>query len=268
MTDIFLHIPKTGGTTLASALKWSVYGPGSFCRLETEETLQPGEVFEAEYESNLSHDVITGHFRYGAHRHLRGPCRYFTMLREPVRRVVSHYYFHRRRKPSSALSQTPLEQFHESDHPAAKRNRQVFFLSDYDPAQHPDSSLREAKERLQHEICAFGLTERFDASLLLLREQLQWRFPPFYLPRKTGQNRPTVDALPSQTIEVLRKKNQLDVELYQFAQSRFQEGLERQCSDLDRSLIRFRRRNRLVQSVVTPLFSCYHAARRIFATRN
>lgn len=264
MTDIFLHIPKTGGTTLASALRWMVYGPGAAYRFAERPYSVPAP---KEKQEDTARRLVTGHVPFGVHRSIRGPCRYFTMLRHPVRRVVSHYYYHRTRKPESTLAARPLEYFHESEHPVARRNQQVHFLSSTSPENHPRAALHTAMTRLQRRVTAFGITERFDASLVVLRDRLDWPIMPFYLNRKQNVDRPTVEELPSSTVATLREQNALDLELYRFARNCFETELEENHPDLASTLRSFRRWNRVVQSLMLPLLPLYRSARAAFTSR-
>lgn len=165
--------------TLRTALKW-IYGPSSCYPLPSSRSLHPDSLLEEASQRQLQNaDLLYGHALFGLHRHLDRPCRYFTLLRDPVQRVVSHYYYHKRRYPDSTLAARNLKTFLQSDHPVAQSNRQVRFLSGTDPVQSPNASLRIAKDHLTNDVTVFGLTNRFDASLLLFRTCLDWPYPPF-----------------------------------------------------------------------------------------
>src|SRR5438552_2491662 len=90
---IFLHIPRTAGTTFVRILERQ-YGAGAVLDLYDSTV---GDRVAALTSGDMEHlRVVAGHFSFGAHRHLPGSCRYVTFLRDPVERVVSHYYFVRR----------------------------------------------------------------------------------------------------------------------------------------------------------------------------
>lgn len=264
MTDLFLHIPKTGGMSMQTALKW-IYNPGSCCSLPTEFPLQPDQLRTALPAACVRrHDLIMGHFFYGLHRHFEGEFRYFTMLRDPVRRVVSHYYYNKARNPETALGSVPLDGFLESDSRIARPNRHVRFLSGVDPAESPQTALDIAKEHLSA-CAAFGITERFDESLLLFRRRLGWKAFPFYVRRKVNRERPTVDELPDDTLDAVRERNRLDIELYTFARKRFEQALDDEFANLDAALRQFRRWNVLFQSVAPPFIWLYRTTRGLYS---
>lgn len=264
MPDIFLHIPKTGGMSLTTALKW-VYGPWSSCSLPSGASVKPAQKIKKGHRSSLEDaEIVFGHVEYGIHRYVSGSCRYFTLLRHPVRRVVSHYYYHKRRYPSSSLAASSIREFLAGNSSIAQSNRQVRFLSGNDPDQDPESALQTAKAHLQDEIAVFGLTERFDESLLRFQRHLGWDFYPYYVPRKINNKRPSIEELPADVIQAVRDQNRLDLALYDFARTSFERALAAEFSNLEGALHQFRRRNQLIRKAAPPVLWIYHQLRPLF----
>ncbi len=89
---VFLHIPKTAGSTLSTALVMN-YSPQQTIRLdlinrpvaEIEKEIRPEALSEAR--------LVRGHLSYGVHRYIPRPCHYITVLREPIARAISDYKF-------------------------------------------------------------------------------------------------------------------------------------------------------------------------------
>lgn len=262
--DIFLHIAKTGGTTLNTTLRW-VYGPTVCRRIPTG---RPDEVHrwleEKECRPGSNIDLLMGHAQFGAHEYVNEETRYFTMLRHPVRRIVSLYYYIKSGWPDSRYASMGLEAFLESDHRAAQSNDQVRIISGLDPDTNTTEALQRAKFNLENEIAAFGLTEKFDQSLLLFRRMLGWRRPPVYVSSNVNRNRPTVEELPTATVEAVRAQNELDLELYSFASERFQATLENQYPAIERDLKQFDRMNRIVDILGPPALWMYRRGRSLF----
>ncbi len=94
-TLIFLHLPKTGGTALRTSLQQAfdplasalVYPSGDLDGTMTREQFAalPPDALE-----RLR--LVMGHISYGAHRRIPRTCRYASIVREPVERVLSLYY--------------------------------------------------------------------------------------------------------------------------------------------------------------------------------
>ncbi|HNX96318.1 MAG TPA: sulfotransferase family 2 domain-containing protein [Candidatus Aminicenantes bacterium] len=87
----FMHVPKTAGRSVTDIL-FSLYGPRNSVSLKMPDQL--GRVSLAELRAK---DHVSSHYGPGLFEPLRRPgliC--FTMLRDPLERVVSHLYFHQR----------------------------------------------------------------------------------------------------------------------------------------------------------------------------
>jgi len=93
---LFMHIPKTAGTSMRLLLeqfftkKQRVYLYGGEPPGITLEAFRDLPTDEKEHVR-----LVYGHFRFGVHEWLPQKARYVTMLRDPVDRVVSLYYFYK-----------------------------------------------------------------------------------------------------------------------------------------------------------------------------
>jgi hypothetical protein len=94
---IFLHIPKTAGTTLNRIIEWQ-YNPLSIFTLDPYRFRATAERFMTLSEERRRRiQVVRGHLYYGLHETSPAGATYITMLREPVARFLSSYYFILRR---------------------------------------------------------------------------------------------------------------------------------------------------------------------------
>ena len=94
-TLVFIHIPKTAGTSLRRAMGHA-YAPSERLYLydapHLEGAMLRREFLELPAERRAGLRFVMGHFVYGVHRSIPHNSRYVTILRDPVERVVSHYY--------------------------------------------------------------------------------------------------------------------------------------------------------------------------------
>ena len=92
-TVIFLHLPKAAGTTLKDILRRQ-YQPNEVYELDGTQFIQAQEDFkQLDQAEKAKIKILMGHMYFGLHQFLDSPATYITMLREPIDRVISYYYF-------------------------------------------------------------------------------------------------------------------------------------------------------------------------------
>jgi len=89
---VFLHLPKTGGTTLHHHFA-THFAPEEVCpeRFSALDRFTTEELAQWRY--------FSGHYNFDQLRLIPGPLFIVTVLREPVERVLSTYYFWKRHRP-------------------------------------------------------------------------------------------------------------------------------------------------------------------------
>lgn len=249
-TVIFLHLPKTAGVTLYQIIDRQ-YAPqhiynigGNFHTFEAFVSL--GEADRARIR------MLRGHQDFGLHCYLPQPATYLTLLREPVSRVISYFYFTRSRPQDHygqvmASTQIDLKTYIESGIDISVDNLQTRMLcgiGDRLPfAACTTEHLQTAKKHLREHFAVVGLTERFDETLLLLKKALGWKNL-FYIPRNVSAERPRKSQLPPATIAAIVQANQLDGQLYEYATALFEEQVRQQGPTFAREVARWQLVNR------------------------
>jgi hypothetical protein len=253
---IFLHIPKTAGTTLRNIV-YAQYGEKKIAPIYPEKQyIETKEFDKYSPERKDQADVIIGHFKYGFHERLSGnrPYRYATMLRDPMARCLS-LYNHLKNKPIyNSLSFKELLQ-----KPVGSQfiNDQVLLLSGKYGLKFKRTSkdlLKIALENIENDFTFVGIAERFNESMLLARHQLHWKLHPYEI-RNTGQQWPINYAEELQNnkeaMEMLLDLNDLDSRLYEYIDLRFSEILHEQILDWQDQLIQYKSVLSLQPSTVT-----------------
>jgi Galactose-3-O-sulfotransferase len=224
---IFLHIPKTAGTTLNRIIERQ-YSPFAIFTIDPHRIRATTERLKRLPEERKRRlRVVRGHLPYGIHEFLPQGATYITLLREPVARVLSAYYFvlrrplnplHRKLKRERLRIEDCLRLFPD------RQNLQCRFIAGVEHTAINDERLLEiAKENLARSFSVVGLSERFEESLMLMARTFAWEIP-FYENCRVAKTRPEIN--PS-TVEVIRDHNRLDLELYEFAKGLFQEKLQK-----------------------------------------
>jgi hypothetical protein len=249
---IFLHIGKTAGSTLATILHRH-YPPEVMFSLYPEvyhDKLEKLTSLPAERRAAIR--LLKGHLPFGVHQHLPAPTTYITMLRNPIDRVMSHYFFVRR-IPQHYLHQQgstlDIEEYVSSGLSWELDNGQLRVVTghthDIEIGGCTRALLDEAKHNLIQHFSVVGLSERFDESALLTKRRLGWSGFPVYRKKNVTEGRPAADRLTKRELDAIRKHNELDDELHAWVSARFQQEWE--AEGLDAQLKVFRRINAMYQ---------------------
>jgi hypothetical protein len=229
---IFLHIPKAGGTTFHDILERH-FKPGEIfdIRVLGQKQTTQKEFIDLSAEQKKKINLLKGHMEFGLHEQFgNADVTYVTFLRSPVERIFSLYnYIHRRPKhylyDKVVGQKMSFEEYAASDLTEEIDNGQVRLISGTDVALGKVDAglLEQAKENLRKKFIGFGIVERFDESLILLKNKFGWKDYPVYRRLNVTENAkaeisPAVRA-------AIEKRNSFDMELYAWASAEFEKEL-------------------------------------------
>lgn len=245
---VFLHIAKTGGTTLGNILG-NIYPVSQQLSAHVGQTdsalgVWPHEPFRLAWsalsdqrKSEIRH--VAGHSLFGIHRALDRPCRYVAMLRDPIDRVASSYYYIATQPGipvyRDIVNGGGIEDYIRSRKGLDPHNYQTRILcgdeaynATWAQVEHvlsqpmPLAALETAKQNLDHHFMVVGPVEEFDKVLMLLKIRLAKPLHKFlYEKKNVNSERPSLGSLNVQAIDAIRSANSLDMALYDFAKARF-----------------------------------------------
>jgi hypothetical protein len=243
---IFQHIPKTAGTTMSQILLRQ-YPPEDTFRIErARQTFAELSALTDEQRAQIR--LLYGHLLFGAHELLPRTARYLTFLRDPVDRAMSHYYSVLRTPDHRLYSKVTsrrmsLADYVESGISRELANGQTCLIAGGELGREDLCSpelLERAKRNIGKHFWFVGLTERFNESLLLVKEIFGWKEPVYYTPLNVTSERPPLRDMSKDAVNLIREHNRLDLALYQFAEERLDVEIERRGSDFQRRLRIFR----------------------------
>ncbi len=185
--DVFIHIPKTAGSTIRTILSRQ-YGADGILYFEPGSPGWPAGVTQQQFldREREAREVrlVTGHHPYGVHERLKTGVRYFSMMRDPVARQISNYFYafsyeHHPLRASIRAGELTPQQFirQQARLPGTAQSHLLAGASD------TGAGLRAAAcHNLEHAFQAVGIAERFDESLLYIAKVMNWH-PPVYMRR-------------------------------------------------------------------------------------
>ncbi|MFH0944088.1 MAG: sulfotransferase family 2 domain-containing protein [Planctomycetota bacterium] len=254
---IFLHVPKTAGSTLRRILQRQ-FEPGATHRLYGN---HPEELF-AHFKTlpevtRLQIQLLLGHFDFGMHQHLASPATYVAVTRQPVERIISDYHYIRN-NPGHVFHQTLMEanmglrEFVECGEWKFNDNAMVRMFAgmlDAPWGSLDEETLERAKNNIRDHFSLVGLTEKFDEALVLLARQFGWRSL-YYERENVAVKKPPAATIPEDTVSGITRVNALDVDLYQFVADRFEQETEREGSGFQDAVREFVRVNGELRTLI------------------
>ena len=248
---VFVHIPKTAGTTLSAVLRMNA-GVQGIRRIgnvfKGSGGVGKGVVYERlERDGAQRLDKVTivrGHFPLGIRDHLPADreLRCFTFLREPVDRMLSHFYSirgnsgQRQRIKNPLAADASLEDALSAGYVHDNLHTRMLCGLSQPFGQVTDEMLEQAKRNLSHGLAVFGLTERFDESLVLAGLRLGLEGVIYRSDGRVNSGRPRGDDVPDALVRSAKRCNRYDIELYRHAQEVFEAYPEHGTLELELEL--------------------------------
>jgi len=252
---IFFHMLKTGGNTLKTIISRN-YKPEEVFQV-TKKGYQTGPV---DYFKSLSIEdrnkikLFRGHQHFGMHEYFDGETVYFSLVREPISRLMSFY---------NHINSLPNPYFRDL---IPEKERATFgdFLKNIDKYHDQgnngqakvlageilpeDELLEKVLKNLENHFLFLGLTERFDESLILLKDKLNWG-PIYYIKRKVSGKKVTIANISQEELELARSLNQADIQLYNNAKKQFEALVSENQSLINTQIKKLRSLNYIYQKI-------------------
>jgi hypothetical protein len=245
---VFVHVPKAAGSTFTAILRHHYPGAAfdgginvfqrfeqAIPRLETAATRPDLRAISAEVTFGL------------ADRYLPD-ARYVTILREPVERTLSQFWFFRAGRGAGLISpqlgppQPNLTVAEALEAGYLLDNLQTRLVcgivSPSDPL--PADALERAQQTLAQRFFRVGTTERFDAFLALVNVELGWPTVPYRRTQVNPDNRGR-ETLGADDLRLVEDANTLDRQLYGFARQLLEDALAAARDEVETELEILRR---------------------------
>lgn len=254
---LFEHIPKTGGSTLNHILQRKY--PNSF-KIHSNHPLE--SIWEYNQLSRADKNKIKLVRGHGASliQNQTHSTYSFTMLRNPVSRIISQYvYLQSRFDHHSASKARKLSLLEYPDYAAenGEDNLQTRFLSSlisdtlqFKKTEVTELHLHESKQKLDT-FSQVYFTEHFNEALLQIRSDLKWKLTPWY----TKQNKSSVkkQEVSDKVVEKIESIEKHDLALYNYAYKHFRTEVNKS------QLKQFEKQNKIYQSMA----HLYHVLKRL-----
>jgi hypothetical protein len=221
---IFNHIPKVGGTSIYY-LFLTIWGTEKCFRHKarhpTTNTFSPSITnLPAEERQNLR--FVMGHFCYGNHRLFPQPAYYIGVIRHPLQRLISDYFYNRERGQPK-LSEKALNMTFEEyavdklENPKSQMtsNAQIRLLTG-------ESNLDAARRVLNEEYLLACTTPQLDEFQIILQRFLNVTDVQV-MRRNVTKHKDHEVVISQSTRDALLARNAIDLEFYNLIKARFDE---------------------------------------------
>ncbi|QHT70199.1 sulfotransferase family protein [Rhodocytophaga rosea] len=246
---IFLHIPKTAGTTFKQIIQRN-YARNVRFGLDGEEKYMTGQKFRnLSYEERNNIKLLGGHINFGMHNSFndKNNVKYITFLRDPIQREISYYNYvlrikqhvHHREVIEKKMT---LEDYITSDMHKMLLNSQTKQIVGMQGGLQSESVifsgniLELAKNNINEHFIFSGITEQFDKGIILLYKILNWKFPLYYRSLNIAPNNLKYSKISDKTMQLIADQNQLDIQLYEYVKNAFIKEIEHNKDYINRHM--------------------------------
>jgi len=239
---VFLHIPRTAGTSIKSILRAQYERASSFYIIgyNPSRSLQ---TLKDNADAYKQLQLVHGHMDFGAVSFLGDNLSYIAMMRDPVDRIVSHYYYvkqeprhylHREIVDNNVSLNAYLSNGYTRELNdglvrmfigAGGHHTNEFSKYDIPYGETEEWMLEEAVKNIEEHFVFVGLQEKFDVSVFLMKKRLGWANRLVFGRVNQTRNRLRISDIDASTVETINNYNRLDVRLYELVRSQFDQEL-------------------------------------------
>ena len=242
-TLIYLHIPKTGGSTFHTILRRNYPGKSTYNVFASSyDNPEVASFMALGKEQKAKIRLLKGHMPFGLHESLPNKSAYITFLRDPIERVISQYYYVKKSETHEHhrevhVGKMSISDFVECGIITGMNNGQCRFLTGAvkrRPYNDSEGLFEEAKLNIDSHFSWVGITERFDESILTLQESIGWQYLPVYIKQNVSKIRKKATQFSNQELDVIRTYNSEDIKIYEYANSMLNNNIEADCQFKDK----------------------------------
>ena len=262
---IFLHLPKTAGTTLNRLIEWEYPLSEMYSVDPVFFEWSAARLYRLPSERLARTRMFKGHMLFGLHKVLPQPATYITVLRDPIDRVISAFYFMRNYKLHPLYWKFRFQNYTLEDFVRWSRrdNVQSKIIAGAKYEEPCTAEIAErAKNNLRQHFSVVGLSERFEESLALMKLRFNWQLST-YSSFNVTRSRPKKRDLSPATLDLIRESNSFDIELYRCAEAMLTDAINKNAQEVAsvaRHLVEARTRTR--NSLSASAFAVRSAARK------
>jgi hypothetical protein len=219
----FIHIRKTAGTTLLEAVGQN-YQPKQQLSLDGRPQNITRTLYSLLNLGNTPVSFVYGHVGFGITKYLTPDFKTITILRDPIQRSISQYFFLQERKEAGASYFQNNSLAYAIEDPEVNHlftnvqtralSSQTVLISDKPASEMNETDLKSALQNLKL-LYMVGFTEEFATMMEQLSRSMGLRL--HITPRNVNPNKPSWKDLSSEEQSLLARANELDQELYHAA---------------------------------------------------
>ncbi len=219
---LFDHLPKCGGSSLNVYLNAHYPKRKIFSIDGSNPTASVDEFKNLSQRNRHAYGLVKGHLGHKLLDYVHPKCLTVTVFREPVDRIISHYYY-AKRTPTHYLyseihkSEMSLETYATSNLSVELRNWYTTHFSGLavDKAErNPEESITRAVEIVLKRYDIIGFLDNFSSFAETLRNQAKLRYEYQNIRVNLTQERPNLNNVEQSTISKIEQVNHLDIALY------------------------------------------------------
>ena len=251
---LFLHIPRTGGTTFRDIVRRQ-YKQNEILEIKHFDNAI-GTIKNIPEEKIQLLKIVIGHFPFGIHQYFPQTCKYITLLRHPISRVISTYNYalsnqnHPHHKEVRKMS---ITDYIKSEVNIFVDNGQLRIISGVSHSyENPlfgkcDVELvHKAKLNIDKYFLLVGISEKYNQTLLLLKNILGWELP-FYSIANISKNK--LNNSNQKYLTEIKNINRLDIEFYEEINRDFANKINT-FPNFNKELKSFERKNKIIGNLM------------------